>query len=162
MKSLKSSFPHIAVWTGSLKATALTLTLHQPRGRVAPVSLPLSPWLHTTGGSYRWRCADYDDDDGVGCHSLSPGSLLSHQAHHPPLMTSVTYPGETLARWEKHATGMRRTGSTVCVLPRARLCLADMPVLFAHFINTRQVIFSQLSQDRRCASWYITSRMALL
>ncbi len=55
MKSLQSSFPHIAVYTGSSKATALTPTLHQPRGRVPPppplsASLRLSPWLHTMGG----------------------------------------------------------------------------------------------------------------
>lgn len=49
-------------------------------------------------------------------------------------MTSVTSPGETLARWEKHATRIiGRTRSAVCVRPRARLCLADMSVLFAHF-----------------------------
>lgn len=140
--------------TGCLKATALTLALHQPCRWLTPsLLLRLSPWLHTMGGgSIRWRCDDNDDDGGGGCHSLSLGLLLLHQAQHPLLMTSVTYPGETLARWEKHATGIRRTRLTVCVLPRARLCMADMSVLFAHFINTRQVIFFQLNQGQP-GSW---------
>lgn len=148
--TLHSSFTSMAVQTGSLKATVVTPTLHQPRGPVTrpPCTPTVAMVTHNGvggGGFYRWRCGDYDDDDygggGVTCHSLSLGLVLSYQAHHPPLMTSATYPGEARVRWEKHATGIGRTRSTACVLPRARLCLADMSVLFSsHFINKREVI----------------------
>lgn len=135
--TLHSSFTSMAVQTGSLKATVVTPD-SAPTSRASDPP-PLRPncrhgYTQWGGGFYRWRCGDYDDDDygggGVTCHSLSLGLVLSYQAHHPPLMTSATYPGEARVRWEKHATGIGRTRSTACVLPRARLCLADMSVLF--------------------------------
>ena len=42
----------------------------------SPLAQIVTMVTHSGGGSYRWRCDDYDedDDDGVGCQSLSPAA----------------------------------------------------------------------------------------
>lgn len=110
----------------------------------------------------KWKCDDYDDSDGVGCHRSPPGLLLLHQTHYPPLMTSVTYPGETLARWEKLKTGIRKTGLTVFPLPTARLfsTVLFFFFLFAHVVHTERGYFLQTRS--RDAFGDITRRVVLL
>lgn len=103
---------------------------------------------------YRWRCDDYDDNGGgggggVSCHSLSLGLVLSYRAHHPVLLTSVTYPGG-----RQHVSGEKSTQQELegpgqlYVCSREQGCVWPISLSFkTHFRNSRQVIFFHLKQQ---------------